>query len=311
MKVFEQNLIFNIKTAAILTTVCVLLSVFIPTNTNGASLITGTIRNSTELSIDKLVRNVTRGSGYNYWTNWLNTIYVEPGDELEFLIKIKAPRDKEIDSIRISDDLPPKLTYISDSTTVDGYYEPDGIISKNIYIGDAYSYLGREIRFKVKVAPASRFKSYPITIVNKAYAWGSDGNKIEDTAKIIIREPNSIPTTGSTAGTRSGKSWDDGLIKGNYIYSTTEETDKTGEENGEDKTEEVLGAEDVQVGFNLVGLLFLSIVSFLIAFMLYCRIREDKLLEILNKDGKSFRKILAKLYFRLKFSWTVTKARFK
>lgn len=267
----------------------------------------GTLSSYDSLTIDKSVRNITKGSGYTYWTNWVNTLYAEPGDELEFLIKIKAPRDKDIDSIRVSDDLPPKLIYISDSTMVDGYYEPDGIISKNIYIGDAYSYLGREITFKARVVSSSSFKTYPITIVNKAYAWGSDGKKVEGTAKIIIREPNSISTTGSTISSGTGRPWNYGLIGADTTYATdtdegSEEQDltNTDEESEENEKQEVLGAEDVQVGINLFGLILLSIFSAIVAFILYCRIREDKL-----------PKFLAKPYFRLKLSWALTKARFR
>lgn len=285
-------------------------SVFIIVNdysSKNNDIYTGGTTTSSKLNINKLVRNITKGSSYNYSTNWLNTIYAEPGDELEFLIKIKTPKDKEIDSIRVSDDLPPKLTYISDSTAVDGYYEPDGITTKNIYIGEAYPYLERKISFKAKVASVSNFKSYPITIVNTAYAWGSDGNKVKDTVKIIIKEPNSIPATESTtiSTTNSVKSWDDGLIKGNSTYSNA--ADASDEETAiATEPGEVLGAEDVQVGINLFSVIILSIISCIIAFVFYCRLREEKLLEALNKDGNHFRKTLAKLYFRLKFFWTVS-----
>lgn len=275
----------------------------------------GTI--SEKLIVDKLARNVTKGSTYSYYSSWRNTVYAEPGDEIEFLIKIKASRDSEIDSVRVSDDLPPKLTYVSDSTTVDGQYESDGIISKHIYIGDVYPHLYREIKFRVKIYPASRFNFYPIDLVNVVYAWGSDGKKIEDTVKIMVREPTD---SGTSSNTGSGTSYSQGsllsgpgMIQGQrYLIDryargtqeqTTEDTEEESETTEEEETEEegeVLGATDVEVGANLVSLFILIILSCFIAFMVYCHIRENKL-----------PKPLAKFYSKLKLFSTLTTEKIK
>jgi uncharacterized repeat protein (TIGR01451 family) len=383
---------------------------------SGDDLYTGGTTSSSKLSIDKLARNVTRGSTYTYWTNWTSTVYAEPGDEIEFLIKIKGPRDKEIDSVRVNDKLPPKLTYISDSTTVDDLYEPDGIISKYIYIGDVYPYLYREITFKAKIASVKSFNLYPISLVNTVSVWGSDGEKIEDSAKIIVREPTapivkgvmispgqplSISKLGrnlsqgrtnwlSSFSAKPGeevefsiqvvntgdndldnvKVWDtlpaslliiknsttingvgwggdvagSGLGLGtlyqgeaktikfraridsadkfssgsttliNTAYVSADNVSQISDQGSVNvnKTGVVKGAVDIKVGANLIGLIILIIISCFIAFVVYCRLREDRLLEVLNNDKASkFYKSLIRFYFRLKFFFRVKAMRFK
>ena len=268
---------------------------------------------SGELIIEKTARNLTRGSSYGYYySGWLNTVYAEPGDEIEFLIKIKAPRDKEIDSVRLSDDLPPKLSYISDSTTIDGSYEPDNITSSYIYIGDVYPHIYREIKFRVRIYSASKFNFYPIDLVNVAYAWGSDGNKVKDTVKIIVREPSDENNSGTNGSSGGIYYYPESIFSGPKLISgpaylvgsdtkTEQETEETVEEIEEQAEEgEIKGASDVKVGANLIGLLFLVIISSFIGFVIYCRVREDKL-----------PKPLLKPYFKLKLFFATAKLRLK
>ena len=140
---------------------------------------------STGLTIQNLARNITKKSIY-----WGEALYVNPGDEIEFLIKVSTT-NKEVDSLRIADTLPPKMFYISDSTTIDGNYEPDNIITKNVYLDAVYPNLTREIKFRVKIASQDDFNFYPISLVNKASLWGNDGKEIIDTVKIIVNQPSS------------------------------------------------------------------------------------------------------------------------
>ena len=379
---------------------------------NNVSLISTSSTSST-LSVSKLVRNITKSS--TYWQSWLDVIYAEPGDELEFLIKISSGT-KKIDSVRVEDKLPPRLTYIPDSTAVDGYYEPNDITSKNIYIGTVYPYLTREIKFKAKIASASQFSLYPINLVNIAYAWGSDGTKIKDSAEIIVREPTSGSVKGvsvsltdhlsiSKSGhnisqkqtnwldsfsakpdeeaefliqitntsnadltnvkvwdilpanlliikdstTIDGVSWGGDVVEGgldlgtlrvnrvrtikfkakiasankfsvgstaliNTAYVKADNVSQVSDQASVnvEKSGEVKGAAYVPTGANLIGLIILAIISCLFALLIYCRLRENKLLEV-QANGKSNKisKCLARFYFRLKFAFKLKSARFK
>lgn len=364
-----------------------------------------------DLRVDKLARNITKNSTY-----WTDVIYVEPEDEIEFLIKIQSPSNKEIDSIRVEDELPPKLIYISDSTTVDGNYEPDGIISKNVYIGTAYPYLNREIKFKARIVSASNFNLYPITLVNTAYAWGSDGKEIKDSVKIIVRQPTTSSVKGASISltqplslsklgrniSKSQTNWSDyfsanpeeeiefsiqvsntgnadlnnvrvwdilpnsisiisgtttingvswggdvvgsGLALGilrqgetktikfkskiasadnftagsttliNTVYATADNVSQISDQASAViyKSGQVLGAGQVKTGVNFIVLIGLIIISCFIAFFVYCRLRENKLLEILSSEkGNKPYKALIKFYFRLKYLLVIKMIRFK
>jgi len=363
---------------------------------------------SQKLNVDKLVRNITAGSKYTYWQTWTNVIYAEPGDELEFLIKIYTIGSEGIDSVRVEDKLPSKLTYISDSTTVDGTHEPDGITTKNIYIGEVDPYLIREIKFKAKVAPASQFSLYPITLKNIVYAWGSDGEKIKDYAEVKVREgegeitqelsinklgrnisqDKDIPISSFSAKpneeiefsmqvtnignsdlnnvkvwdilpahlflvtgsiTVDGNTWSGNIVAPGILLGTLKQgqsktikfrakiasEDKfspgsttlinTAYANATNvptisdqasvmvsKEGEVLGAATVATGGNLIALVILIVISGFIAFVVYCRVREGKLLEVLNSDKTNrIGKTLAKLYFKTKFFFTLKGLRYK
>ncbi|MBD3282388.1 MAG: DUF11 domain-containing protein, partial [Candidatus Portnoybacteria bacterium] len=136
-----------------------------------------------ELEIDKLTRNLSRGS-----SNWTKTVYAEPGDEIEFLIRVQSIGNTEAENVRVEDDLPSRLNYVQNSTTVDGYSKSDGITSGYISIGDMYVGESKEIRFKTKVASENNFSSTITTLTNKAYAWANDVSKINDTAYVKVQK---------------------------------------------------------------------------------------------------------------------------
>jgi uncharacterized repeat protein (TIGR01451 family) len=248
-----------------------------------------TVLSSSGLTITKLARNVTKKS-----TGWGSTIYANPGDEIEFSIKIKSTRENDM-SVRVEDVLPPKMYYISDSTRVDGNYESDGITTKNVYLAHVYKNLTREIKFKVRMAQESEFSLYPISLANKASAWGNEGKEISDTVKIIVNQPSKSST--GNVGINTGQ-------------STSQPSGQTPTPTGQ--SEEVKGAETVKTGFDYFKFSVISIISVILAFFLYCRIREKKLLEILNngKRNKLLRSII-RLYFRVRLFFKIRILKFK
>ena len=369
------------------------------------------VLSSGDLSIDKLARNITKKSSF-----WTSVLSANPGDEIEFLIKIKSTGE-ETNSVRVEDKLPPKMFYISDSTTVDGNYESDGITTKNVYLAYVYQSLTREIKFRVKIAPESEFNLYPINLVNESSAWGNDGKEIKDTVKIIINQSSqssikgvSIVSGRSLSVIKSGRSitknqssltdsfsadpgdelefsiqvsnngtvdldnvkvWDNlpnnvsiisgstnidgiswggdvigaGLVLGslpqgqaktikfrakiasvdrfgsgsttlvNAAYVSANNVSQLSDQASIIiyRPGEVLGtASYVKTGVNVISLALLMIISCFVAFIFYCRFRENKLLEILNnKKGNRFYHWLIGIYFKLKFIFTVKLMRLK
>jgi uncharacterized repeat protein (TIGR01451 family) len=365
---------------------------------------------SSGLSISKLARNITKKSN-----SWASTIYASPGDEIEFSIKIKSTNEED-DSVRVEDTLPPKMFYISDSTTVDGNYQADGIITKNIYLAYVYKNLAREIRFRVRMAPESEFNFYPISLVNEASAWGNEGREISDTVKIIVNQPSQSTVKGASivAGraisviktgrnvsdkqsswlgsfsanpgdevefsikvsnigdtsvdnvkvrdnlpasisiiegstTIDGVNWGGdvtgsglnlGTIKKgaartikfrarvnsssefsvasttliNSVFVTGDDVSQSSDQVSVivHKTGEVLGAATVKTGFNYFKFLFVLIISGILAVILYCKIREEKLLEILNNGGRNgFLKSMIRLYFRIRLFFKIRMLKLK
>jgi uncharacterized repeat protein (TIGR01451 family) len=138
---------------------------------------------SPSLHINKQVRNITQGS--NYWTD---TLFANPGDEIEVLIEVNSVGNETANNSKIKDVLPAKLNYIPGSTTVDGSYRADGIISSdgillgNLIVGDS-----REIKFKTKISSAGEFTFSSINLINYAYAWADKTcGEINDSAQITV-----------------------------------------------------------------------------------------------------------------------------
>ena len=178
------------------------------------------------------------------------------------------------------------MYYVSNSTTVDGNYESDGITTKNVYLAHVYKNLTREIKFRVRMAGESEFTIYPISLVNEASVWGNEGKEISDTVKVIVNPPSK--TSVKNVGVGSGE-------------NTSQTQTGTQTPASEDKSGEVKGATTVKTGFDYLKFIFIFIASIFIAFILYCVIREEKLLDFLNsgKTGK-FRKAIIRFYFRIK-----------
>jgi len=346
---------------------------------------------SPSLQINKTARNITQGYGL-----FTDTVYANPGDEIEFSIKITSVGNETAQNSRVRDELPSKLTYISGSTTVDGILKPNDIINTSgLYIGDLAVGAFREIRFKAKID--SGYIASNVTLNNVAYAWSDKiCSQINDPAQIVISPstvnpsyilnisksgrnitkgqsdwsdsisanpqeeiefyiqvtnsgnvnltnvrvwdalPQNIDIISGTT-TIDGVSWGGDVIgaglnigtleknrtriikfrarvgsqdKFNTTYTTLVNNAYALADNASQVSDQtsvivyragqVLGAALVKTGANMLKMLFLAIISALIAFILYCKIREEKLLKALNnpQTNKLYRKII-ETYFRL------------
>jgi len=348
-----------------------------------------------------LARNLSRKSVY--LGDWADVVYAQPGDEIEFLIRIKSATNKIV-TARVADNLPPKMFYESDSTTVDGNYQSDGITTKNIYLNEIYPNLYREIKFRVRLASADDFNFYPISLVNQGVYWNEQGKDFTDSAKIIVNSPSSQVlgvsivsgsslsliktgrditknqvgftdsffanpsdqlefyvqvTNNGTVDVNNVRVWDNlpqnisiisgsttidganwggditgsGLNLGTVKKGITKNIKFKAEVAAADKFTsgsinltnnvfveadgifqisdkvtvavnapgEVKGAATIKTGFDYLMVIILSLISAIVAFVIYCILREEKLLEDLKngRNGKFYR-LMINLYFRAK-----------
>jgi hypothetical protein len=95
------------------------------------------------VSIEHTVRNQTRGEEGSSVTVW-------EGDRLRFTLRI-TPRDNDLTDVRISDDLPWNLRYISGSTYLDGSKRSNGITDGGISLGTLREDRTYVIRFDAEV----------------------------------------------------------------------------------------------------------------------------------------------------------------
>ncbi|MBU2564190.1 DUF11 domain-containing protein, partial [Patescibacteria group bacterium] len=141
-----------------------------------------------DLGIEKLARNITRGTSY-----FTKTVYAKPGDEIEFLIRLNSTGDTTVENVRVMDDLPGKLRYINGSTTVNGFYKSDGItVGSGLFIGDIYLGNVKEIKFRVNVYDADNFYPDLTTLTNNVSAWATDVDRIRDYAFVKVEKQGEV-----------------------------------------------------------------------------------------------------------------------
>ena len=147
-----------------------------------------TEKNSPNITINKLVRNISNGDN-----TWSNTVYAEPDDEVEFYIRIESTGDAVAKNVRVKDYLPYKTSYVSGSTY--GATTND-ITSSWVNIGDLNPGESRNIYFRARVYDKYSFSSGTTTLTNQAKAYADEVNYVSDTAKIVVEkeeEPEENP----------------------------------------------------------------------------------------------------------------------
>lgn len=146
-----------------------------------ATNVTPTPTPSPTFTISKAVRNVTTGS------NEVDNVSASPNDTLEFVIRINTGAST-VSNIRVSDSLPSQLSYVSGSTTVNGSYYGDGIVSGGINVGTYGSYQTVVVRFRANVNSAGSFNTGTTNLTNYAYASGDNMGTISDTTSISVNK---------------------------------------------------------------------------------------------------------------------------
>jgi uncharacterized repeat protein (TIGR01451 family) len=334
------------------------------------------------LRINKLVRNITNGTGF------YDSVNAKAGDEIEFSIDLSSIGNKEANNVRVWDTLPSGLTYISGSTTINGSYFSDGIVSGGIYIGTINGGASKEVKFRTRVGSISGTSgvitvdfgnqnvqvsgnisvskmgknvtqnqavwSYTVpayygdTLEISIQAINNSGNTVNN---ITIKEilPSNLSLVSGSMTVDNG-SWSGDITNGinlgtmtngqtktikfrvtvvggtgtynvasgvlnNIAYANADNISQINDQasvviNGQ--SGEVLGAS-VVTGIGFTPFLFiLMAISLIIAFFVYCKLREEKILDYLNSEkGSKFMKFLIRLYFEIKLRFKLANVRFK
>jgi len=131
------------------------------------------------LIISKLAKNVSRDQ-----INWSNSISAEPGDRIEFYLKVTSAGSFSAYNVRLRDILPSKVIYRG-SLKIDNYSSSGNIIS-GINLGTLSPGQSKTVTFEAKVRSSSNFSYGTASLVNTAKTWADNLNQRTDTALIYV-----------------------------------------------------------------------------------------------------------------------------
>lgn len=134
---------------------------------------------SSDVSIEKDVRNITDGTG------WSNSVSANASDELEFRLRITSTGNSTLYNVRVRDSLPYQLDYSSGSVRVDGsYYSDDLFNSGGINIGSLSSGQTKDVTFRAYAHDDYYYSSS--TLTNTGYVWADNVSQRQDEAYVYI-----------------------------------------------------------------------------------------------------------------------------
>lgn len=164
-----------------------LIEVFDPATVNVNNL-----SGEVALSISKMAKNITKGD-----TEWKNEIISEPGDTLQFQIKIINTKTAAISGVKIKDILHSKLVY-SGNLSVDGIAINQDI-GAGLNIGDFSNNQTKTITFEIKAASESNFNYGANELINIANVYNDDFSLFA-TAKVIVTRKGVLGATDVITG---------------------------------------------------------------------------------------------------------------
>ncbi len=149
------------------------------------------------LSISKLGRNLTNGG-----SSWVETVSAEPGDEIEFQIRVNSNGDETAHNVRVRDYLPYKLNYVSGST----YGATTGNITDGwLNIGSIADGSSKIIYFRARVANEDYFSTETTILTNTAKAYADDIDTITDNARVEVEKEEIIINTKAMSISKLGR----------------------------------------------------------------------------------------------------------
>ncbi len=152
---------------------------------------------TTSISVTKNVRNISQGSGE------FDSVSARPGETVEFVIRVQNTGSNTLFNARVNDFLPSGLRYQSGSTTLDGSFRSDGIVSGGISLGDISSGRTVIVRFQAVAETDSYFGSGTTTLTNTVQSSSNNTGTVSDTAYVNINRDQ--VGTGKIEITKFGK----------------------------------------------------------------------------------------------------------
>lgn len=135
---------------------------------------------SPALSINKLVKNVSQGTGD------MDLVTANPDETVEFTIQVSSVGNATAQGVHITDTLPFGLAYSAGTTILNGIGVADGITSSGIFIGDMAIGQTANIRFRNRVAGEASFSVGTTSLVNTAVATSTNAPTVNDTAVVNV-----------------------------------------------------------------------------------------------------------------------------
>ncbi len=126
------------------------------------------------ITLDKLVRNITRGS--KEWST--DRIEAAPSDELEFMIRVASVSDDVVRDIVIRDNMQAGIIYKGD-LTVDGRSDFRNLAESDIDIGDLSSDDTRTIIFSAELESEYFFERNDKNVSNTVLAYNSEDSQTD------------------------------------------------------------------------------------------------------------------------------------
>ena len=152
-----------------------------------------------DFTIDKKVRNVTAGE-----IDFADSTTAFPRQIIEFSITITSTGNVAATNVGLRDQLPDRLIYVAGSTTVNGSYALDGIVSGGITLGDVNPGQSKVVKFRVNVEREAKFVRGQTILTNTAYAQmdaslSPASPEKSDTAQVIVSYTGCNPENNSPA----------------------------------------------------------------------------------------------------------------
>ncbi len=115
------------------------------------------------VSLEKYGRNITRGE-----FGELNHVTAYPQDTIEFIIRVRSLSPTRLDNLILRDILPAVITYIPNTTSIDGAAAGEGLITGGLNIGSLEPGQQKTIRFSGRVAAANALPAGTTSVINTA-----------------------------------------------------------------------------------------------------------------------------------------------
>ncbi len=131
------------------------------------------------LFINKLVKNVTKGSGFS------SSVSADSGNRMEYEITVTA-NSGTVNNVRLTDTLPSNLSIVNGSVRLDGTSVSDSLFYGGLSLGSLNSGQSRKITFEAFAYAQSGVSQTVIT--NTATASGDNVGTVNDSATVYISQ---------------------------------------------------------------------------------------------------------------------------